>query len=190
LSPPTAEDDGALAARAATGEERAFTLLMRRHKEAVWRLARRYTGDADEALDLTQETFAAAWSAMPGFDPARPFGPWIRRVALNKCRDWSRKRAVRRFLSGRLDEPARLAAEDPAPDPERTAAGRQALGRLDRAVAALPDGLKAPLILTALEGLSLEAAGAVLGLSAKAVEVRAYRARKKLSEILGPDPEG
>jgi RNA polymerase sigma-70 factor (ECF subfamily) len=190
VSPAEPEDDGPLAARAAAGEERAFTLLMRRHKDGLHRFVRRYTGDADEAWDLTQEAFAAAWGALPSYDPARPFGPWLRRVALNKCRDWSRRRAVRRFLRGPLSEPARLQAPDPGPDPEGAAADRQALSRLDRAIADLPDGLKAPLILTALDGRSHEEAGQILGLSAKAVEVRVYRARKRLSEILGANGEG
>jgi RNA polymerase sigma-70 factor (ECF subfamily) len=188
--PDDPADDGALAGRAAAGDERAFTALMRRHKDALYRFVRRYVGDADEAYDLTQEAFAAAWGALASYDPARPFAPWLRRVALNKCRDWSRRRTVRRLLGLHVGEPARLRAPDPAPDPERTTAGREALARLDRAIAALPDGLKAPLILTALEGLSREEAGAVLGLSAKAVEVRSYRARKRLSEVLALDDEG
>ena len=53
-------------ARARSGESRAFTLLMRRHKDRVYRFIRAYGADADEAYDLTQETFTAAWSALGG----------------------------------------------------------------------------------------------------------------------------
>jgi RNA polymerase sigma-70 factor (ECF subfamily) len=176
--------DAQLAARAGGGEERAFTLLMRRHKEAVYRFTRRYAGDADEAYDLTQETFAAAWLAIGRYDPTRPFGVWLRRIALNKCRDWSRRRAVRRWLtrSDPIDGPSGRGISDTALDPEAGLAERQALARLDRAIADLPANLKEPLLLTAIEGLSQEEAGALLGLSAKAVETRVYRARRRLAE--------
>ena len=62
-----------------------------------------------------------------------------------------------------------------------------ALTNLDRAIATLPSQLKEPLLLTAFEGLSQIAAGEALGISAKAVETRVYRARKLLAEALKAD---
>jgi RNA polymerase sigma factor CnrH len=58
------------------------------------------------------------------------------------------------------------------------------LTSLDNAIAALPAQLKEPLLLTAFEGMSQAAAGKALGISAKAVETRVYRARKLLTEML------
>jgi RNA polymerase sigma-70 factor (ECF subfamily) len=186
VSPPPVESDGELASRAATGDERAFTLLMRKHKEGLYRLVRRYVGDADEAYDLLQESFAAAWRGLDRYDPARPFEVWLRRVALNKCRDWSRRRFVRRLVRGVGAESAELeAAPDPGASPEAALVDAEALRRLDRAVADLPPALKEPLILTALEGLSQQEAAALLGVSVKAVETRVYRARRRLAEITG-----
>jgi RNA polymerase sigma-70 factor (ECF subfamily) len=179
--------DAELAASAAAGDERAFTRLMRHHKAPLYRFIRRYTGEADEAYDLLQESFTAVWSALGRYDRARPFATWLRRIALNKCRDWSRRRAVRRWLtrSEGLDSPAGQGLADGAPSPEAALDEHDRLARLDGEIARLPAGLKEPLILTALEGLSHAEAGRLLGLSAKAVEVRVYRARKALSERLG-----
>jgi RNA polymerase sigma factor (sigma-70 family) len=179
-------DDKELVARALRGDERAFTWLMRRHKEAVYRFLRRYTGASDEAFDLLQETFAAAWSALRRYDAERPLAAWLRSIALNKCRDWSRRRAVRRWLtrSDPLDGPAGAALADDQPDAEARLSERQRLAQLDAAIAGLPAGLKEPLILTQLEGLSHEEAGRALGLSAKAIEVRVYRARRALGGVL------
>lgn len=73
---------------------------------------------------------------------------------------------------------------DGKPSSEIIAIDRQTLSRLDVAISALPRKLKEPLILTALEGLSHRDAGEILGVSAKAVEVRVYRARQKLAKIL------
>ena len=181
-SPPTERDDGALAAAALAGEERAFTELMRRHKNAVYRFVRRYVGDPDEAFDLVQETFVSAWTALEGYDPRRPMAAWLRRIALNKCRDWSRRRQVRRFFFGAEPMDAKrtetIAGVQTAPDP----AMEHALEGLDAAIAALPATLKEPLLLTAIEGLSHKQAGRLLGLSPKAVEMRVWRARQALAQ--------
>jgi RNA polymerase sigma-70 factor (ECF subfamily) len=73
---------------------------------------------------------------------------------------------------------------DPAPDAEAQTADARELARVEAAIAKLPTGLKEALILTAIEGQSQADAAATLGVSEKAVEVRVYRARKKLQEIL------
>ena len=62
-----------------------------------------------------------------------------------------------------------------------------ALTSLDHAIAALPAQLKEPLLLTAFEGMSQAATGKALGISAKAIETRLYRARKLLAEMLKVD---
>jgi RNA polymerase sigma-70 factor (ECF subfamily) len=181
--------DEQLAASAVAGDEHAFARLMRRHKDALYRFIRRYAGDADEAYDLLQETFSAAWTALKRFDRTRSFPTWLRSIALNKCRDWSRRRAVRRWLTGTdpLDSPAGQNVPDETPSPEASVLGNQRLSRLDRAIADLPAGLKEPLILTALDELSHEQAGRILGLTAKAVELRVYRARRNLAAALALD---
>lgn len=189
MNPNFEAPDDQLAANAVAGDERAFAWLIARHKDALYRFIRRYTGNSDEAYDLLQETFAAAWTALKRYDAARSFPTWLRSIALNKCRDWSRRRAVRRWLtrSDPLDSLVGLNLTDEAPSPEAVVMDRQRLSRLDRAVANLPQGLKEPLILTALEELSQEEAGRILGLTAKAVELRVYRARKALAEALALD---
>ncbi len=186
MNPDIDPPDDQLAASAVAGDERAFARLIARHKDGLYRFIRRYTGDPDEAYDLLQETFAAAWTALKRFDAARSFPTWLRSIALNKCRDWYRRRAVRRWLtrSDPLDSQAGMNLTDDAPSPEAAVLDQQRLSRLDRAVANLPQGLKEPLILTALEELSHEEAGRILGLTAKAVELRVYRARKALAEAL------
>lgn len=176
--------DAELAARATSGEEAAFSALMRRHKERLYRLIRRHVGDAEESHDVLQESFASAWVALAGYDAARPFYVWLARIALNKCRDRGRRLFVRRLIRGAdpLDGAGDVA--DLAPSPETVAADRQALVRLDRAIAALPANLKEPLILTAIDGMSQGQAADVLGVSVKAVETRVYRARARLAAAL------
>lgn len=189
MRPDFEAPDDQLAASAVAGDERAFARLIARHKDGLYRFIRRYTGNPDEAYDLLQETFAAAWTALKRYDPARSFSTWLRGIALNKCRDWSRRRAVRRWLtwSDPIDSQVGRNLVDGALSPEAAVVNQQRLSRLDQALANLPEGLKEPLILTALEELSHEDAGRILGLTAKAVELRVYRARKALAEALALD---
>jgi RNA polymerase sigma factor (sigma-70 family) len=177
-------EDRALVASALSGDQAGYAGLMRLHRDAVYRLARGHVGDADEALDVTQETFVAAFAALERYDGARPFRVWIARIALNKCRDWARRRAVRRFFTGARPIDEALEIRDVRATPEEALASARALARINAAVAALPATLKNPLLLCAIEGMSQIEAGQVLGLTPKAVETRLYRARAKLSEML------
>ncbi|WP_415492074.1 RNA polymerase sigma factor, partial [Brevundimonas diminuta] len=70
---------------------------MRDTKAGLYRFVRRYVGDADETYDLVQEAYAAAWLAIRRYDPERSFEAWLRTIAINKCRDWSRRRKIRRL---------------------------------------------------------------------------------------------
>jgi len=181
--------DGELAQRAARGDDRAFAELVGRHKEPLYRLLRRYTGDPEDAYEAAHEAFIAAWGALSRYDPSRPFGAWLRTIAINKARDRGRRALVRRILFGTkaLEDSEAMDVADPAAGAEQDVADRQRRARLDRAIATLPPQLKAPLILTAFDGLSQQAAGKVLGVSAKTIETRVYRARKLLAERLGAE---
>ena len=178
------EADAELIVRTLHGDDAAFTRLIGRHKHWIHRFVRRYVGaTSDDAYDVVQETFFAAWLALSRYKPELPFEAWLRRIALNKCRDRARRNTVRRFLVGaavneETGEP--LDVMDPAPSLEAQVDSLQELEALERAVAALPRGLKEPLLLTTLEGLSHQEAGALLGINAKAVEMRVYRARERL----------
>lgn len=182
-SPPGARDDAALVAAILAGDGRAFTDLMRLHKEAIYQFVRRYVGDADEAYDLVQETFVAAWTALSTFDSARSIRAWLRRIALNKCRDWSRRRMVRRFFFAAAPIDAE-GGEVAAPASDASPENERLLAELDRQIAMLPDTLKEPLLLTQFEGLSHKDAAQILNTSAKAIEMRVYRARARLAAAM------
>jgi RNA polymerase sigma factor (sigma-70 family) len=182
--PLTGCTDGELAALALTGRQAAYGELMQRYREPVFRLVRSHVGDPDEALDVVQETFVAAFVSIGRYEGSRPFRHWINRIALNKCRDWGRRRAVRRFLSFALAVEVVEAVADSGIFGEAMIDDARALKSTEAALARLPAGLKEPLILTVIDGLSQADASSVLGLSEKAVEVRIYRARKALKAML------
>jgi RNA polymerase sigma-70 factor (ECF subfamily) len=177
--------------RAAGGDRAAFTALMTSTKADLYRFVRRYIGDEAEAHDVLQEAYASAWLNLRRYDPARPFDVWLRSIALNKCRDWSRRRTVRRVVRGvmGLDAQEATAVGDDAPTPEARLDDRRRAEALQHALSDLPDMLKAPLLLAALEGRSHAEIASMLHVTPKAVETRIARARQKLTELMGRPPK-
>lgn len=178
--------DGELAALSLGGRQAAFAEIMRRHRDAVYRLVVANVGDPEEALDLVQETFVAAHRALARYEHARPMRRWLATIALNKCRDWRRRRLVRRLFAFALplDGDSAEVPEDRVL-PDALAADRAELRQVARAIAELPDALREPLVLRAVEDLSQAETAAILGITEKAVETRVRRARAKLSARLG-----
>lgn len=177
--------DGELAALALDRASAAFAILMQRYETRIYRLIRSHIGQSNEAIDLVQESFVAAWLALRTYDPARPFGTWLARIAINKSRDWGRRRAVRAFFTfaAPLDGDV-LEIPDESIAADITISDRQRMATVARALPQLPAQLKEPLILCTVDGLSQADAASVLGISEKAVETRIRRARARLTEIL------
>jgi RNA polymerase sigma factor (sigma-70 family) len=180
--------DGELAALSLGGRQAAFAVIMARHREPLYRLIRASIGDSGDALDLVQETFVAAHMALKKYDQARGLRAWLARIAINKCRDWARRRTVRKvfFRAAPLDDAAYAIAGD-EPDALETVSQRQELRRVERVIAELPFALKEPLLLRTIDGMSQAETAATLGISEKAVETRVRRARAQLSAQLGRD---
>ena len=176
--------DGELATFALSGQERAYREFLRRYREPVYRLVRGTIRDSEEALDVTQESFVAAFAAMKRYDRERPFKLWIARIAINKCRDWARRRSVRSFFTRAtpIDDIFNLASDSASPETE--AGDRAELARASAAIAELPAKLREALILRAVEGMTHAEAAQVLGVTEKTVETRLYRARLSLTEML------
>lgn len=182
----TTLSDGELAVLSIAGRQAAFAEIMRRHRQSVFRIVRASVGDADELLDLVQEAFFAAHQSLHRYDADRPMRAWLAIIALNKCRDWARKRTVRRLLA--FATPINAEAEAVPDDHvalDDAMGDRQELDRVTRAIATLPANLKEPLVLRTIEGLSQAETSRMLGISEKAVETRLRRARAKLLEKLG-----
>ena len=176
--------DGELVALQLGGRDAAARELMKRHREPVYRLVQSLIGDPTEALDVTQETFIAAFAALARFDTSRPFRVWLSRIAINKCRDWARRRAVRKFFTfaAPIEAADAVANEDVAADV--LLSDREELARVRSAIAILPTVLKETLLLRTVEGLSEDETAAALSISRKAVETRLYRARQALTAAL------
>lgn len=107
--------DGELAALCLAGRQAAFAEIVKRHKEPLHRLVARIIGDDHEALDVVQEAFVSAHRALRNYDMARPMRSWLSRIAINKARDWRRRKAARRLISVILPIDQTVDTADDAP---------------------------------------------------------------------------
>ncbi len=83
--------DSELVVRAQAGDPHAFAALVERYREAVVRRARRFARGDDDAQDLAQETFVAAFLHLIELREPEKFGPWLHSITLNAARQWWRR---------------------------------------------------------------------------------------------------
>jgi len=176
--------DAEVVALALAGRQDAYRELLARYREPIYRFIRASTGEAQDALDLTQDTFIAAFAALDRYDRSRPLLTWLRRIALNKCRDWGRRRRLRAMLWRTAPIDTSHDVIDDAIAADVLVADRAELSRVNAAIAHLPARLRETLILRTIEGLGQAETAELLGISEKAVETRLYRARSKLTDML------
>ncbi len=133
-------------ARAMNGDAGAFDWLVRRRQKRVRDLLRRLCGDHALADDLAQKVFVQAWRGIGALRDPGAFGGWLKRVAVNAWLAEARRAAA----PLEDDEVAFLAAVDPAPSPERIAAGVD----LERALARLGPAERLCVVLAHGEGMT------------------------------------
>ena len=166
--------DARLVKRASRGDRRAFDDLVVRHRDRVWAIALRMCRDREDAEDALQETFIAAYRALPRFDRRARFSTWLYRIATNKCYDvLARRRPT--VDSAALPEPA-----DPS-DPFASSARRELL---TRALDALPEQFREAALLCDVCGLTPAEAGELTGIPEGTMKSRSFRARALLAEAL------
>lgn len=167
-----------LAAQARDGDRQAFTLLVRRYQDRVFRFILRMIGNRDEAMDLTQESFMKAYQALPGWRPEARFGTWLFQIARNAALDTLRRRQCVDFVSLTCgpDEES-IDPCDTTPLPEERLADRQRIGLLERALRALPLEQREILLLRELEDMSYADIAATLDINEGTVKSRLARAR-------------
>jgi len=172
--------DGQLVTLALNGDRRAFPVLMARYEGVLRGLVQRRVRSPEDAADIVQDTLLSAWTALQTYTTHRPFQVWLVHIALNKCRDWGRRRSVRLRSAIYLED----LAPDVEADAETALIQAECAHAFQGALSQLPEALRRPLTLTALDGLSQRDAAEQLGVSVKGVETRVRRARLALREAL------
>jgi RNA polymerase sigma-70 factor (ECF subfamily) len=169
------------------GESEAFASLVRRHQRRVFGLLLRMLGNREEAEDAAQDTFLNLHRHGHHFRQESRFSTFVYRVAVNAALNRRRSLGRRRAHADAFEEAqsfGHLAATPPA-DPERTLAGDELRARIGRELLALPEALRAPVVLYDVEGLSYGEIAEVLEVAEGTVKSRIHRARQALRARLG-----
>ncbi|MBI2298792.1 MAG: RNA polymerase sigma factor [Armatimonadetes bacterium] len=181
------DTDEELAGRARRGDRAAFDALMLRCQGLVYHLALRFCGHAEDARELAQEVFIRLFLKLPGYDPDRPFRPWLYRLATRVFLNTAeRKRPVTRSLEAAEEgRPALDPPDVPGADPAHQAEARALREAVFAALLELPPHYRAAMLLRHVEGLSYDEVAAALGQPLGTVKTHLHRARHRLREQLG-----
>jgi RNA polymerase sigma-70 factor (ECF subfamily) len=178
-----ASEDAAAIAAFQAGDREAFSQLVARHHPRIFALALRLCRSVDDAMDLTQDTFARALDRLGTLSEPRYFGSWLYRIAINHGISHQRRQdrapALDPHQLADLVQPSGREAGDPAVVQERSAA-------IQAALATLPQAQRAAVVLCDLEGHSYEAIARLLDISIGTVMSRIHYGRKKLRTQLEP----
>jgi len=158
----------------------AFSQLVTRHQDRIYRFLVRLTRSPDDARELTQETFLNAYQALARWRPEARFTTWLFHIARNQSYDWLRRHKRVDFVAWGDEQDLGLA--DPAPTPDATLETVQRLRGLERALARLPTDHREILLLREIEEMSYEEIAEVLGIGLGTVKSRIARARAGLLE--------
>ena len=187
MNPSTDSVEAALMQRLAGGEDLALNELMHLWSPRITAFLARMTGDDHAANDLAQDTFVRVYQHRASYRTTQAFSTWIFHIAANLARNHARWRSRHPESLMSQETLADLPHTSAADAPDEAAMRAEQASAVRAAVLALPDDLREPLVLSVYESLPHVEIAAILGLSAKAVEMRVYRARQLLRERLMPN---
>jgi RNA polymerase sigma-70 factor, ECF subfamily len=176
-----------------------FEEIVERYHSKVFQLVYRYTGDYDEACDLTQDTFVRAYGAWREFRGESQVYTWLYRIAINLCHNHQKKLQRRRHVESssldHRDSEADAASggqwhsrevEDWRPLPLQILESRELCVRLHEALRDLPDNYRTVIILRDIEGLTYEEIARITECTLETIKSRLFRARNAIRRLMEP----
>ena len=184
VSSKPAEADALRIALAQRGDVDAFNEIYRMHAGRVYALCLRLTADSTAARELTQDVFVRAWEALPSFRGDANLTTWLHRIAVNAMLMEKRSERRRNARITHADED-----DDEGPEMLEGVSPPQDVATsidLERAVAALPPGVRRAFVLHDVEGYSHDEIARMTGLAAGTLRAQLHRARQLLMKALSP----
>lgn len=178
------------------GDTESFGKLVRRHKDQVYGMLMRLTGDVQAAEELAQETFVRAFQGIGKFRGDSRFGTWLVQIAVHLARDRIRERqrlgrkvvSLDELLAHDADSPV-LTEARPQYDPLAEVSERDLMRRFENSLQELPANYREVFLLHHIQGLSYDEIARITGDSVGSLKVRTHRARKLLKEMLFGESE-
>jgi RNA polymerase sigma-70 factor (ECF subfamily) len=183
--PSVSADDHRLIAECLEGNTAAFGELVRRHQDRLYNTVYRLVENAEDALDVVQDSFLSAYQSLESFKGDALFFTWLYRIAINTAISHKRKKRVLARIANRNGD----MVIDP-PDPSELSRPGHGLEvaeeeqKLHRALARLSSEHRAVLVMKDLEGQKYEEMALVLEVPIGTIRSRLHRARLELRELL------
>ena len=182
ISSWTERDDTLLIAASKQGDQDAFAQLVQRYQHRVFNLVFRMLQQYEEATEITQETFLAAWQGLPSFRGDARFPTWLYRIAYNCSLKQLEQRKRDKALQVALQAEQVVASTDKRADAELEARDRQAL--IQESLSHLPAKYRVVLILRHLQEMTYEEMAEILTMPIGTIKTHLFRARNLLKERL------
>lgn len=183
------DEDLALMARIAGGDEKAFGSLVAKHQQAVIGTVGKMTNHSADTEDIAQQIFLRVWKAAPRYTPTAKFTTFLFTIARNLVFNETRKKSRRKehSLEEQQEEWHSTAADqNPSSRPDQSLEQQELRQAVDQAIAALPEKQRLAVVLRRYEQMPYEEIAEVLELSVSAVKSQLFRARTALRESLQP----
>ena len=187
-------DDAELVRHALNRDAEAFRIIMQRHNQRLYRIARSVLRNSVEAEDAVQEAYVAAFSHLASYRGESPLAAWLSRIVMNEALGRLRRKPgpadFAPLEAVREAEIIPFPSSAPQDDPERTMAQRQILQLVETATDALPEVYRVVFMIRVIEGMSVEETAHLLGIKPETVKTRLHRARQlvrdQLDKQIGP----
>ena len=169
---------------AAQGDESAFAELVRRYENKAYHLALRMCGNEEDASDVAQDAFLAAWKGLPSFRGEAGFSTWLYRLVSNAAIDHLRRTKHQRGAASLDDDELNLDMPDTAPGPHESAETVELQYAVRGGLNELGDDHRTVLVMREVQELSYEEIAHTLNIDLGTVKSRISRARNALRKIL------
>lgn len=173
------DDDFALIKRFIDGDDSTFRLLVQRHQEKVRNIIYLMLSYSNEVDDLAQEVFITVHKNLKNFRFESQFTTWLYRITVNKCKDYLRKKNVRKIF-------VPMKEADEKPDYTSSTETDDISKIVMEAISKLPNKLRIPLLLKDIQGFSYQEIAESINCEMGTVKSRIFRAREGLKKILKP----
>ncbi|HEY1352484.1 MAG TPA: sigma-70 family RNA polymerase sigma factor [Ktedonobacteraceae bacterium] len=178
---PVDQDDALLVIACKNGDQDAFSLLVQRYQRRVFNLVFRMLQNYDEACEITQETFLAAWQGLPAFRGEARFTTWLYRIAYNCSLKQLEARKRDQVLQAALQSEQALEDENHHSHRLRQLDNQELV---QEQLSQLPPKYRAVLILRHLQDMTYEEMAEVLTVPIGTIKTHLFRARNLLKERL------
>ena len=177
-------DDAQLVQASQRGDQDAFAALMQRHQRRVFNMILRMLQDYEEANEITQEAFLAAWKGLPAFRGEALFSTWLYRIAYNCCLRQLEQREQERTLQVAMRAEQILKRVNEEKLAEEIIELRDWQTAVRKQLEKLPTRYRLVLILRHLQEMTYEEMAEVLAIPVGTIKTHLFRARHLLKERL------